>query len=250
MTPPKLTILTGSSRGMGAAIAMQCVQAGDQLIGIARGTNPALAGAAPERVQQWQTDLADATAVCDRLTAWLSAADAGAWSEVRLINNAGVIAPLRALRDIPLAETVTALRVGLEATMLVTTAFLAATDGWTVPRKVLNVSSGLGRRAMAGSASYCAAKAGMDHFSRCVALEEAERPNGARIVSLAPGVIDTDMQTQLRGADPAAFPDHDRFMQLKAQGMLDTPDQAAGKILRFLARDDFGQNVTADVREA
>ena len=66
-----------------------------------------------------------------------------------------------------------ALRVGLEAPMQLTAAFLGATDAWTVPRKVLNISSGLGRRAMASQAAYCAAKAGMDHFTRCVALDEA-----------------------------------------------------------------------------
>ena len=68
---------------------------------------------------------------------------------------------------------------------------------WPLPRKLLLVSSGLGRRAMAGSASYCAAKAGLDHLARAVALEQAALPQGARIVSLAPGVIDTDMQLSL-----------------------------------------------------
>jgi len=101
---------------------------------------------------------------------------------------------------------------------------------------------------MAGSTAYCASKAGMDHFSRALALEQAERPNGARVVSLAPGVIDTDMQQQLRDADPAQFPERERFMQLHAQGLLDTPAQAAAKVLAFLQRPDFGSEPVADVR--
>lgn len=104
--------------------------------------------------------------------------------------------------------------------MLLTAAFLAATEGWVVPRKVLNISSGLGRRAIASRASYCAAKAGMDHFSRSVALDEALKPHGARICSLAPGVIDTGMQLQLRSADASAFPDAGNFAQLKDGGQL------------------------------
>ena len=67
------------------------------------------------------------------------------------------------------------------------------------------MSSGLGRRAMAGSAAYCAQKAGLDHFARALALEEQARPHGARVASVAPGIIDTDMQKQLRGADPQRF---------------------------------------------
>jgi NAD(P)-dependent dehydrogenase (short-subunit alcohol dehydrogenase family) len=115
---------------------------------------------------------------------------------------------------------------------------------------VLNISSGLGRRAMAGSASYCAAKAGMDHFSRAVALEEAAKPNGARIVSLASGVIATDMQVQLRSADPVQFPDRSAFEQLLAQGQLASPDEAARKVLAYLARADFGSQPVGDVRDA
>uniref|UniRef100_UPI003C77E626 SDR family NAD(P)-dependent oxidoreductase n=1 Tax=Escherichia coli TaxID=562 RepID=UPI003C77E626 len=81
----------------------------------------------------------------------------------------------------------------LEAPLLLTGAFLRGTAGWTGARRVLNISSGLGRRAMASQAAYCAAKAGMDHFTRCVALEQEGLANGARVCSLAPGVIDTDM---------------------------------------------------------
>jgi NAD(P)-dependent dehydrogenase (short-subunit alcohol dehydrogenase family) len=134
--------------------------------------------------------------------------------------------------------------------MLLASAFLRATAGWALPRKLLFISSGLGRRAMAGSASYCAAKAGMDHLARAMALEEAALPNGARVVSLAPGVIDTDMQVQLRQADPARFPERERFVGLKTAGQLDSPAEAAAKVLRTLDRDDFGSNVIADVRDA
>ena len=247
----QLSVITGSSRGMGEAIALQCLAAGHQVIGIARQTSQALDAAAARHgatLAQWPADLADASAVAQRLQAWLADTPQGRFGSATLINNAGVIAPLRPLGAIPLEDTVRALRVGLEASMLLTSAFLAGTATWPGRRQVLNISSGLGRRAMAGSASYCAAKAGMDHFSRCVALEEAGRPNPARIVSLAPGVIATDMQGQLRAADPAAFPDHATFVQLQASGQLMSPDEAARKVLAVLARPDFGEDVVSDVR--
>lgn len=89
----------------------------------------------------------------------------------------------------------------------------------------------------------------MDHFSRSVALDEALKPHGARICSLAPGVIDTDMQVQLRSADTAAFPDAGNFAQLKEGGKLSTPEQAAAQVLGWLQRADFGEQVVADVRQ-
>ena len=133
--------------------------------------------------------------------------------------------------------------------MLLTAAFLKATQAWNLPRKVLNISSGLGRRAMASQAAYCAAKAGMDHFTRCLALDEALKPDGAKVCSLAPGVIDTDMQVQLRGADSAEFPDRINFENLKLKGQLTSPADAARQVLNYLARPDFGSNPVADVRD-
>jgi len=89
----------------------------------------------------------------------------------------------------------------------------------------------------------------MDLFTRCAALDEASQPNGARVCSLAPGVIDTDMQVQLRGADASDFPDRANFEQLKRNGALATPEVAAQRVLAFLQRPDFGQNPVADVRD-
>jgi benzil reductase ((S)-benzoin forming) len=243
-----LTILTGASRGLGLAVARQLLQPGHRLLTLSRQPTPMTApdGAV---LEQWSADLAAPALVAARLAGWLRGIDPAQLASATLINNAGVVSQLAPLADVEADDLGNALRVGLEAPTLLTAAFLRASRGWRVPRKVLLVSSGLGRRAMAGSASYCAAKAGLDHLARAVALEESARPNGARIVSLAPGIIDTDMQVQLRNADPALFPQRDMFIGWKSSGQLDSPDQAATKLLAFLARSDFGSQPVADVRE-
>jgi benzil reductase ((S)-benzoin forming) len=243
-----LTILTGASRGLGLAIARRLLQPGQRLLTLSR--HPAALSAPADAVlEQWSADLAAPALVAARLAGWLRAIDPASLASATLINNAGVVSQLAPLGEIEADDLASALRVGLEAPTLLTAAFLRASRGWRVPRKVLLVSSGLGRRAMAGSASYCAAKAGLDHLARAVALEEAARPNGARIVSLAPGIIDTDMQVQLRNADPALFPDRERFIEWKTGNQLDSPDQAAAKLLAYLQRADFGSQAVADVRE-
>jgi NAD(P)-dependent dehydrogenase (short-subunit alcohol dehydrogenase family) len=243
-----LTIVTGASRGLGLALARQLLAAGGRVLTISR--HPAGLAAGAGVLEQWTADLADAAPVAARLETWLRGLDPAALASATLVNNAGVISRLAPLAAVPAADLANAVRVGLEAPMLLSAAFLHATADWTLPRRLLLVSSGLGRRAMAGSASYCAAKAGLDHLARALALEEAARPHGARVVSLAPGVIDTDMQVQLRAADPALFPDRGRFVGLKNDGQLDSPDEAATRMLRYLARDDFGAVPVADVRDA
>ena len=75
------------------------------------------------------------------------------------------------------------------------------------------------------------------------------QPNGARVVSLAPGVIDTDMQLQLRSASAESFPERERFVGMKTGGLLMSPALAASKVLKVLAQPDFGSNPIADVRD-
>ncbi len=232
-----LYIVTGSSRGLGAALAAQLSQPDHVVIGIARQANPAL------QAEQWALDLATPVPAAERLQAWLQAH--GGWHSATLINNAALLSAPGPLAGTGLDELSAALRVGLEAPALLSRAFLAGTAGVPV-RRILNISSGLGRRAMAGSAAYCAVKAGLDHLSRALALEEP----GVGVVSLAPGVIDTDMQVQLRGADPANFPEQSRFQGLKDGGQLQTAESTAAAIVRFLTRPDFGKTIIADIREA
>ena len=247
-----LTIVTGSSRGLGAALVAQRLLPGHSVLGLARHGNASLqaqAEAAGVQLAQWPIDLTDAAGAAQKLQTWLDGCDGATLASATLINNAGAVGRLAPLDQVPLAALSQALRVGLEAALLLTSAFLHATRDWPGARRVLNISSGLGRTAMAGSAVYCAAKAGMDHFSRAVALEQATLPNPARIVSMAPGVIDTDMQAELRGSDPSLFPERARFMKLQADGALVSPQDCAARLLARLDRADFGQAVTADIRD-
>lgn len=248
----QIVIVTGASRGMGRAIAQQLLAADRLLLTIERRPDPALAAAAQAagaRIEQWALDVAHDVGVAARLEAWLRGHDGAQVAQATLINNAGAMGRVGPLDTADGDDIATVLRVGLEAPMLLTAAFLRATGGWPGARRVLNISSGAGRRPIAGWAAYCAAKAGLDHFSRVTALDEARRTNGAKIVSLAPGVIDTDMQGQLRAADAAGFPDQPRFLDLHAQRQLASPDEAAARVLAYLNRADFGANPVADVRD-
>lgn len=239
-----LFIVTGASRGLGRAIAEQLLQSDHVVLGLSRGTPPA-----PPDLEQWRCDLADPLPVAARLRAWLESLDVKRFASATLINNAAQLVEPRPLRDAAPAALSAAVRVGLEAPLLLTAAFLNATRNWSAGKRVIHVSSGLGRRAMASQGPYCAIKAGLDHLARAQALEEAQFENGAKVCALAPGVIDTDMQDQLRSADPRNFPDHDSFVKMKSEGRLDSPAAAASKLIAYVLRPDFGRPPVGDVRD-
>ena len=247
-----LTILTGASRGLGAALAEQLLRRDAVLLTMSRRPDETLDARAKNAgvtLEQWTVDLADAVPASARLEAWLHC-QPNSFLSATLINNAALAGKAGPIGESDAQALAAVLRVGLEAPILLARAFLRSTRAWRVPRKVLNISSGAGKKPLAGAAAYCAVKAGLDHFSRVVALDESNGTNPAMIVSLAPGVIDTDMQTELRESDPRLFPSQPMFATMKTQGQLMSAGDAAAKVLAFLDRRDFGTHPVADVREA
>jgi NAD(P)-dependent dehydrogenase (short-subunit alcohol dehydrogenase family) len=253
MTAESLVIITGASRGLGHAMAEQYLAGSAVVVGLSRSLSTELRPTPTSQLEQWLADLSDPLPVADRLSTWLAEFERGAAGQlpkrVRIIHNAAMLSEPGDLAGSAPAELAKSLRIGLEAPVALTAAFLRATGSWSASdRRVLFVSSGLGRRPMAGSAVYCAQKAGLDHLARALALEEAARPHGARVASVAPGVVDTDMQKQLRGADPRRFADQATFAGLHSSGALDSPAAAAAKVIALLERDDYGTNPVTDVR--
>ena len=246
------TIITGSSQGLGQALVESLLTPGNRVLGMARHWNAGLqdrAQAGGAALEQWRVDLAHPAEAAARLEALLDTIDVTVLNSATLINNAALIPDIAPLTQVPALAIAQALRVGLEAPMLLTAAFLRASARWSIPRRVLNISSGLGRRPMASQATYCALKAGLDHFTRCLSLEQQGVANPARVCALAPGVIATRMQDQMRATAPQDFPDRAAFVALHESGALQTPQLAASKVLAFLQRPDFGTQPVADIRE-
>jgi len=177
----QLAILTGASRGLGLAIAEQLVDRECTLLTISRQPNSALAQRAKVRgskLDQWALDVT-ASDLAPRLEAWLQQTTGDGFDRAVLINNAGVLGRVGPVDQMDAAALAEVLRVDLEAPAVICAAFLRATRDWRAERRIINISSGAGRVAIAGWAAYCAAKAGLDQLSRVMALDEARLPNPA-----------------------------------------------------------------------
>lgn len=245
----RVALVTGASRGIGAAMARGLAKPGTRLITLARREDPELAAYARSQdaqLEQVSVDLSDLAAaeaaarrICDTLPR-----DARRYL---LINNAGTVHPVSgtdALIDGPAIAA--AFNLNVTAVMLLTARFLAAVEDLKADRRVLNISSGAGRNPNAGWGVYCATKAALDMYSRVVKQEQGE--NGARVVSLAPGIVDTDMQAAIRSSDPKSFPALAKFQDFHASGKLSSPANVASRILAYLDRDDFGTTEIDDIR--
>jgi sepiapterin reductase len=248
MKTRRLYILTGASRGLGAAIAEQLLADDVLLLTLSRRPVAELAkkaAAAGAAIEQWAIDIGHDIGAAARLEAWLHRQSANGFRSAALINNAGVVGRVGSITLSSADELAAVLQINLEAPLLLTAAFLRATRDWVLDKRVLNISSGAAQRPITGWTTYCASKAGLDMFTRTSAQDEALLPNPARLVALAPGIIDTDMQGQLRAADAGGFPDQARFVEYHATGQLVTPTWAAERVLAFLADAAFGSEPVA-----
>jgi len=236
-----LFVVTGTTRGLGEALARAIAGAPEnELVCIARR-----AGEAGRTIV---ADLADAGAV-PRIEAQLRQLVEGrSYGRAVLFNNAGIVSPVGPLDRVEGAELDRNLRVNLVAPMLLMGAFLRATGGHAGLRRIVNISSGAGRRPIFGWGAYCAAKAALDMASRVAALEAQQRGQAVEVVSLAPGVIDTPMQAVVRGAAAEDFVDVERFRQMKAEGVLRPADEVAADILRLEAEGKLAAEPVADLR--
>lgn len=244
--PGTLAIVTGASRGLGEALALGYIARGIPLVTVARSRSARLDDAANQAdtpVTQIQADLSD-PAVAGQTAEKVATLIPGNLKRCILVNNAGTVQPIANTRRLTDAGAISAaLTLNITSLMLISSAALNAVQTNTDCR-ILNISSGAGRNPMPGWGVYCATKAAVDIYSRVLAQEHP----GVRIVSLAPGVIDTPMQQAIRASDQDDFPNVERFQDMHRQGQLASPADTARHIIQYIERDDFGTTVLDDIR--
>ncbi|WP_400193816.1 SDR family NAD(P)-dependent oxidoreductase [Hymenobacter sp. B81] len=236
-------IITGASRGLGKALAEEVLKQPDaHVLGVSRH-----ATIEHPRYQHQPLDLSDIVAVENNLHKVFPARpDASA---LTLINNAAVLGDIGYLGGQPNEHFGFVFDVNLVAPAMLMNTFLSAYGGLGVPLTVLNISSGAAQRPVDGWGAYCASKAALDMLSQVAQKEQELRSSGVRIRSLAPGIVDTDMQEQIRGAETGQFSEVQRFVAHHAEGRLANPEQAAGRIAAWLAQGCPGPEVVLRIDE-
>jgi NAD(P)-dependent dehydrogenase (short-subunit alcohol dehydrogenase family) len=246
---PKRCVLTGHSKGLGAAMQEALLKAGFEVLGISRhplkhSGNVTSPQTANTKLREVALDLSNAGAI----ETWLNSGELQKFLHnsgvALLINNAGRIAPIAPAGQQSSSEIALSVALNISAPLMLSDAFIAATQACG-NRRIMHISSGAGRTAYPGWSVYCASKAALDHHASAVA---SEKTCNLRISSVAPGIIDTDMQAEIRSTDPSLFPMKQKFDELKRQGLLVPPEEAASALIEHLLGDFFGQQACEDIR--
>ncbi len=239
----QVAIVTGASRGIGKAAAERLASLGAAVVVTSRSEEQVESVAATLR-QQGATaigvpaDVADPEQVERIIEATLEQ-----FRRVDiLVNNAAVVWPVEEVIDTDADEWTYSIQVNLLGPFYLARNVLPLMMNQQYGR-IVNVSSGAAVNPIVGASAYSTAKAGLDMFTRALAQELTN--SGVIVNSLHPGMVDTDMQVDLRSVDTGDSPlDFTRFHEAHEQGRLRTPQDVA-RAVTWLAgpwsRDHNGQ---------
>ncbi len=232
-------IITGTSSGIGKALAEKVLENKEDVVsGISR-----TATLAHERYTHYKLDLnrPEDLAAFD-----LPRVEA---DEVILINNAGYLGDIKRIGAANHEALARVFNVNVTAVAILMNKFLAPDYGGEASKTILNVSSGAGSYEIPSWAGYCGSKAAVDMLSKTVKVEQNELGNDVRILSVGPGVVDTPMQSQIRGAQKEDFSRVEDFQGFKEHGELASPSDIAAKYLHVLNQGLFTNAVVGSLRD-
>lgn len=235
-----LLILTGHTKGLGKAILDKFLSIENfQIVGVSRS----VLGLKSPKLTEIQLDLNELAALELRLSEIFPTGD---FEKVILINNAGWIGEVKPVGKLQPGAIQKAMNLNLLAPMILTDAFVKAYFKQRCEKLICNISSGAAHKPLPGWAEYCSGKAGLAMFSKVAAEDLKER--GFLVFSLAPGIVDTEMQAEIRKADRADFPALERFNTYKSEGQLSSAEEVAEKVYYLVSNPDLFEEVILDVR--
>lgn len=213
----EILIITGGSKGIGSGIVDAYLQNGVRVFSIARTVNTKLSEAG---VTQIELDLTKTDRIETEFSKIFNLLQPEKISKITLVNNAGTlgkIGPLEKLDAINITKTIT---LNTTVPFLCSALFVAHTKEWKALKTIINISSGAALKPYFGWSVYCSTKAAINMLTQTLAVEQAEVENGVSVLAIAPGVVDTDMQVEIRQSNQSDFKDVERFVALKEEGEL------------------------------
>lgn len=237
-----LVWITGASAGLGAGLAATVPFDDAHVVSISRSPGP-------DRTEHVPADLSDPLswmAVEGHLLARMAKFTG---QRVVFVHNAGTLEPIGFAGEVDTVAYRSNVLLNSAAGQVLGHSFLkaVATAGFTGEAHLVMISSGAANTPYPGWSSYAAAKAALDHWVRTVGEEQRLRQSKVSVLAIAPGVVGTAMQAQIRATDDADFPNVERFHALHDEGQLLEPNEAARRVWAVLQRDLPAGTVT-DIR--
>tara|TARA_B100000900_G_scaffold66190_1_gene51357 strand:+ start:5978 stop:6721 length:744 start_codon:yes stop_codon:yes gene_type:complete len=244
----EIYLITGASRGIGRSLSLELANSGFTVIGLSRkspeletlGEKLKTIGSDSIIVPCDLSSAEDIEIATKKITAKYSQLDG-------IVHNAGIINPIKSMKEVEIDNWNHLIQVNLVGVQNLTQKLYPLMIGSNQTR-VTTISSGASKHPIGSWSAYCVSKAGLDMWARCLAEEGKEHNISA--ISVAPGIVDTNMQKKIRSSNPDDFPLHPHFVDYHDTGQLVEPDLVAKQLFSLVTTHDMEQTGGRfDVRE-
>ncbi|WP_215226007.1 SDR family NAD(P)-dependent oxidoreductase [Echinicola shivajiensis] len=237
-----LYILTGCSKGLGKALLDTLLEDEEnRVVGIARS-----AMEVRERFVHLQLDLGNTLALIKSLSDIFPDGD---FDKIVLINNAGWIGEIAPLGKLEAEGIAKIHAINVVAPAILINEFVRKYAKRKVEKLVVNISSGAAVKDIDGWSGYSSSKSALNRISSVAQVESELKGYGIRYFALAPGIVDTPMQEDIRSAKLEDFSGLETFKSFKSNNELSSPEQVAKKVVYLIEHTDKFNGVIHDVRK-
>lgn len=224
-----LVVVTGGSSGIGRALLEACPWSDARRIDVSRRGAPGFT--------HFRADLSnpsDWPGVAEFFRRELAGFEG---ERAVLFHSAGTLTPMGFAGEVDPEAYTRGVLLNSAAPQVLGDAFLRASAGTEARCELVMIGSGAANNPYAGWSAYCAGKAAGDHWVRTAAVEQDRRGGRVRLLSVAPGVVATPMQEEIRATAEHDFPDVERFVAMHREGALRDPKIVAGELWALLEGD-------------
>ena len=226
----QILIITGGSKGIGKGVIQAYLSNGARVFSISRTVNTELS---KEGVTQIQLNLTQSDKIESELHKIFHLLDKEKVAKITLINNAGSLGKVGPLEKLDIETITQTITLNTTVPFVLSSVFIRYFQGWQAKKSIINITSGAALKPYFGWSIYCSSKAAINMLTQTIALEQADVENAVKVLAIAPGVVDTDMQAEIRRSDKSNFKDIERFIALKEEGGLNDALTVGEKIFEM-----------------
>jgi benzil reductase ((S)-benzoin forming) len=236
-----LYIITGCSKGLGRALTDKLTLNPENLVlGISRSPMDE-----KENLLHLSLDMGNIPVLTDNLGKIFPP---GEFQRIVLINNAGWIGEIAPLGKLDPQGIQSIYNINLIAPAILVNEFVKQYQSLDAEKIVINISSGAANKAIDGWSGYCGSKAGLNLLTLVAQEESKIKDLGIKYYALSPGIIDTEMQNDIRSSSLDDFSRGESFRSYKSKGELSSPKEVADKILELIKNSRNYNEILQDVR--
>lgn len=237
-----IIIITGGSKGIGKALVDKYISKNYKVYTLSRSINNL-----KNRIEI-SVDLSDNKATQEAFSTLLEELKNINITSITLINNAGRLGVISNLENIAVDDISKSIQLNTTTPLILSSLFIKNLKNLNCKKQIINISSGAAMKPYEGWSVYCTSKAAIDMMTKAIAAEQNELENGVKCVAIYPGVVDTNMQTTIRSTDKKDFKNLQRFIDLKENNELYTPEYVADTIYSINTLNKLKNGDVIDIR--